>query len=763
MRLAFKSAEDSPLTGGAKARPVLAFQSAWRRVAGLSLGLLLAFSARAVETRVWNQSDQLDFARGTEKNLSIRSDGHIRLAPAMRELDSTSVPYLWAVAEDSKGTVYYSGGAPTGSTTKVFALASGGKPRVLAEIPGLEVHALAIDGQDRVYAAVLPDAKIYRIDSAGKAQLFFDPKCKYVWAMSFDKNGNLFVATGDAGLIFKVGPDGKGSKFYDSEETHARSMLIEDDGSLIVGTEPGGLVMRISPQGKSFVLYQTSKREVTAVAERGGVIYAASVGNKTLPVLVSGAAPVLPSNPPATTAAGTPRTGATPPSLPPPVGSLSAAVVGGSEVVRIDKDGFAERVWSSPTDLAYALAFDGAGRPLIGTGNRGLIYRLDSVQISTQLINIAPTQVTAFHQGRNNTLYAVTGNVGSLFAIAPELAKEGMLTSEVLDGREFTYWGKVHCLYQGAAGTVRLETRSGNLSNPETNWSDWTRVELPREGGQIASPPARFLQSRLRLEGGGGPESLEVSSIDIAYEAKNIAPHVNQIEVAPFNYRQPATNAALERSLQPSGSPTTLTLPAVGTRRSGAGSGASSEGGGSATLQYSKGFVTLRWTASDSNGDPLVFKVEIRPKSGGPWRMLGEKIADRFYAFDSAAFPDGQYVARISASDIEGNVPSEALSGWLESDPFTIDNTPPELMDVKVGRASGQTREVSFTAKDAWSWIDRATYSVDGHDWTLLNPLNRVTDSQTLSYRISAEAGQTLAIRVFDEDDNVSVKQLQVQ
>ena len=59
-----------------------------------------------------------------------------------------------------------------------------------------------------------------------------------------------------------------------------RSMLIEDDGNLIVGTEPSGLVLRISPQGQAFVLYQTNKREVTAVAERDGVVYAAAVGNK---------------------------------------------------------------------------------------------------------------------------------------------------------------------------------------------------------------------------------------------------------------------------------------------------------------------------------------------------------------------------------------------------------------------------------------------------------------------------------------------------
>ncbi len=124
---------------------------------------------------------------------------------------------------------------------------------------------------------------------AARPQLFFDPHCKYVWAMAFDHSGNLFVATGDSGLIYRVAPDGKGSKFFDTEETHARSMIIDAAGNLIVGTEPGGLVLRITPSGQSFVLYQTNKREVTAVAEHDGLIYASAIGNKPVSVSVTGA------------------------------------------------------------------------------------------------------------------------------------------------------------------------------------------------------------------------------------------------------------------------------------------------------------------------------------------------------------------------------------------------------------------------------------------------------------------------------------------
>ncbi|HMF75676.1 MAG TPA: hypothetical protein VK604_08455 [Bryobacteraceae bacterium] len=734
--------------------------SGLRRAAVLLL-LVAPTLCIASDTRVWEQSDQSDFARGTPKNLSIRSDGHITLAPEFKELDSTNDPYLWAVAQDSKGTLYYAGGAPTGASTKVYALTPGGKAKTLTELSGLEVHALAVDAQDRLYAAVLPDAKIYRIDPAnkegGKPQLFFDAKCKYIWSMAFDKSGDLFVATGDAGIIYKVTPDGKGTQFFDTQETHARSMVLDEAGNLIVGTEPGGLILRISPQGKGFVLYQANRREVTAVAERDGLVYAAAVGNKPVSVSVTGPAPVLPANQPLVTGSGAPRTGAPPPTLPPAVGSLSAAVAGGSEVYRIQSDGFAERIWNSPTDIVYAVAIDASGKPLLGSGNKGVIYRVDSDQLSTELLNTPPTQVTAFLQGKNGLVYAATGNVGNLYSIGPGLQASGSLVSEVLDANAFTRWGKVHLTSLQHGGAIGFETRSGNLNRPENNWSPWAAVKVSELGGPVQSPPARFLQYRITLNKSSSGESPDLSIVDIAYLPKNVAPKVQQIEMAPFNYRLAPSSQSLERSVQSSGSPSLLTLPAVGQKRS-APPATSLDSGGASTLQYSKGFVTARWSASDVNGDPLLYKVEIRGKNETGWRLLKDKLLDRYFAFDGSAFPDGRYVVRVTVSDESGNTPADALTSSLESESFIIDNTPPEVLNVST---TGNT--VKFTAKDALSWVDKAEYSMNGGDWILLAPDNFVTDSQVLTFTVAAKGGDLVAVRVFDDNDNVIVKQVAVK
>jgi hypothetical protein len=706
----------------------------------------------AVDTHVWEQSEQADFARGTPKNLSIRSDGHLTLAPQFKELDSTTDPYLWAVAQDSKGVLYYAGGAPTGASAKIYALTAGEKPHVFAEVPGLEVHALAMDSHDRLYAAVLPDAKIYRIEN-GKPQLFFDAKCKYIWAIAFDKSGNLFVATGDSGLIYKVAPDGTGAKFFDTEETHVRSMVIDGEGNLIVGTEPSGLILRVTPAGKGFVLYQANKREVTAVAERGGIIYAAAVGNKPSGALAAtpSASPVPagPANPPASATA--PHAISAPATLPPLVNSLSASVSGGSEVYRIQKDGFAEKLWSSASDVAYAIAFDAQGRPLVGTGNKGVIHRLDSEQMSTSLLNVPPTQVTSFLEGKNGIVYATTGNVGNLYSIGPGMEHTGTFESEVLDAAEFATWGKIHITSALHGGSVGIVTRSGNVNHPESNWTPWSKVDVSELGGQIHSQAARYLQYRLTLSKSAAGESPELSAIDIAFLPKNVAPKVQQIEIAPFNYRQAPSTQSLERSIQPSGSPTSITLPAVGQKRSS--SAGLEVGAGAATLQYSKGFLTVRWNANDPNGDQLVFKVELHAENDSVWRVLKDKLLDHYFAFDTTSFPDGKYLVRVTASDAPSNTPTAVLSSSLESENFTIDNTPPVITI-----NSAIAKALKFNAKDALSWIDKAEYSLDGGEWIALVPDNLVTDSQSLDYTITANPGQMVSIRAYDENDNVSAK-----
>jgi hypothetical protein len=726
--------------------------------------LAIAATAFSVETTIWQQDDSSDFTRGSIKNLSVRSDGQLTLGPSFRQLADLSTPYLWAVVQDSKGTLFCAGGAPTGTTAEIFAVTPEGKSRKFAQLAGLEIHAMAIDRQDRLYAATSPDSKIYRIGHDGKPQLFFDTKAKYVWAMAFDASGNLYAATGDQGIIYKIAPDGKGVEFFHTEEAHARSMIIAGNGDLIVGTEPGGYILRITPSGKSFVLFQTAKREVTAVAEHDGKFYAAAAGGRPSqkPASIQPSIPVVTSTPGAVrvTVAGQPAAQQVHPAAPsqsPPSLQTGPATIGGSDFYRIDPDGFAEQLWSSPEEIVYAIAFDQQGRPILGTGNHGMIYRVDSATTYTQLVNAPPTQVTGFLKGRNGTLYAVTGNVGQLYAMGPGFEKIGSVESEVLDAGSFAYWGKVHLTCDLHGGKAEIETRSGNVNRPQKNWSDWAKIEMTSAGGQVSSVPARFLQYRLTLSAASDGKTPDVNAVQIAYLPKNIAPLVQAIEIEDPNYKSSATPNFLERKTVASGSPASITVPALGSRRNAPNFSPSSASG--LTLQYDKGYITARWNAKDENDDMLEYRVELQGEGESVWRLLNDKLTDSHFSFDSSAFADGKYKLRVTASDAPSNTPANALTASLVSDPFLIDNTPPQVESQSQAEEDGKV-VIRFTAKDSLSWIAKVEYSVNGGGWTLLEPKNRVSDSQQLNYELRLPrpaSQQVVAVRVFDNSDNETV------
>ncbi|MGH9583104.1 MAG: hypothetical protein ACRD4O_09240, partial [Bryobacteraceae bacterium] len=425
-----------------------------------------------------------------------------------------------------------------------------------------------------------------------------------------------------------------------------------------------------------------------------------------------------------------------------PAHVLAAELSGGSNFYRIGADGSADRMWSSPAALVYAIGFDAAGRPLLGTGNKGIIYRIDSDQLSTELLNAPPAQVTAFLRGKNGVVYAVTGNVGNVYAIGPGLANSGTVVSEAFDAGGFSYWGKVHLISRG--GTIGVETRSGNTGNPENGWSAWSKVTKSGTGGQIESPAARFLQYRLAFASGSA-DSPELTAVDVAYLPKNIAPKVREIQIAPYNYRESPSNLN-ERIEEPSGSPATLALPALGQKGSVAQTPVM-ESSGIAVLRYQKGYLTFRWDASDPNGDPLLYKVEIKNEKAPFWRLLKDHLRDQYYSFDSATLPDGKYVARVTASDAPANTPRTALSSALVSDPFVIDNTPPVLMLDSVAK-NGAERVLKLTARDALSWVVKAQYSMDGGSWRLLAPVSKVSDARELEYEVTGKAGRMAAVRV---------------
>ena len=745
------------------------------------LSLSQAKPVLADGTRSWEQSRFEDLIKGTATGVAIRSEGGIELAPAFKLLYATPSTYIWAVAADEAGNAYVATGAPA----RVYRITPDGKAAIIFEPQELQVQTLEVGPGGVIYAATAPDGKVYKIehkpgekseivksepkseaksdrngdkdaakdpakpalDSSWSSSVYFSPGTKYIWDLLLDKAGNLFVATGDHGEIYKVTPRGDHSLFFKSDETHIRVLALDPKGNLIAGTDGSGLVYRISPAGEGFVLYSAPKKEITALTlDRNGNIYAAGVGEKkTGSGNISSSAPTPLVS--AATSAPTP-TGATAPGLtittaltpvqsgpfPAPGGSAT----GGSDVYRIAPDGSPSRIWSSHEDIVYALAFDGHDRLLAGTGNRGHVFCISGQDEFSDLLKAPASQITGFAKAPGGGLYAASSNLGKIFVLGAGPENEGTYESDVFDAKIFSRWGRVE--FRGL-GNVDLLVRSGNVDNPDRNWSTWKKVDLGKDD-EMGVPAARYAQWKAVLHAGTAKPTID--SVTLNYLAKNVAPEIDDVSVQIGTRYQPllrSSGLSLGTDLSgSSGSHFESPVPSV----------------------HDRDAIGVKWSAHDENDDQMVYSVYYRGDGEGRWLLLKDNLSDKAYSFDASLLPDGGYIVRVVASDAPSHSPGEALTAEKVSRRFEVDTTPPRIENL-IASVEGPEIHVRFRAADGFSTIKRAEYSVDAGEWKYVEPVGQLSDAKTEEYDFKATpeaakdaaAEHVVVVRVYDKYDNM--------
>ncbi len=744
-----------------------------RKTLALLLIVLFIFTlsvlALAEGTRTWEQSKFEELTKGTAKGIALRSEGGLELAPAFKALATTASTYIWSIASDAAGNVY----AAAGSPARVYRITPDGQSTTIFEPQELQVQALVVAKDGIVFAATAPDGKVYRLESAKgekantkaswSATPYFDPGSKYIWDMVLDNTGALYVATGDHGEIFKVSSSGQHALFFQSDEVHIRVLALDPKGNLIAGSDGSGLIYRIAPHGEAFVLYSAPKKEITALAiDTAGNIYAAAAGEKHAGAATPGMGiTVAPAqNPPGpggnltiTSAPAAPMA-----TFPAP----GAGATGGSEIYRIAPDGAPSRLWSSHDDLVYALGFDQRGRLLAGTGNRGHIFAINGVDDFTDLIKASATQITAFAAASGGGLYASSSNLGKIFVLGPGLESEGTYESDVFDARVFSLWGRISVRSSGnlagkSAGNSNYElyARSGNVDNPDRNWSPWTKVDLAA-GSELKIPPARFVQWKTVLHAGN--PAPRVDDVLLNYLPKNVAPEIDEIIVQPGFHYQPIPRVTGSEPPAPGQPRFDPPPPAVRDRDS----------------------IGVRWQAHDDNDDQLVFTVYYRGEGESRWLLLKNNLYDRYYSFDASLLPDGGYTVKVVASDAPSHSPGEALYAERVSSRFEIDSTAPVIDKLTATFDDKQTSDkqigkqihVRFRASDSFSPIKRAEYSLDGGDWQFVEPVGQLSDSKTEDYdfRVTVPAVEAapplmdnsiandhvIVVRAYDRFDNLA-------
>ena len=743
--------------------------------------LAIATTAGAEHTRYWRQSTYEEFQKGTAKGVAVRSDGKLELAPKFTPLADADASYLMALRLDPKGTVYAAGGSPA----KVFRWDGSGKPTTVFESSELSAQAIAFDSKGTLFVATSPDGKVYKVTSPGEKNVFFETKTKYIWDLAFGSDGMLYIATGDKGQVYRVAPDGKGELFYASDEAHIRTLTFDNKGNLIVGTEPNGRVLRLTadPAKKTaakkddegiatgFVIYETAKREVTSVAVApDGTIYASAIGDKQKGTTQGGISIISPGGTQGVviSSGNTPainqgvQTAATP--------FIPFPALFSSAIYKISPDGVPEELWNSRDDVVYALGLNADGRLLAGTGNNGALLAIDGRGVYAQLAKSGAAQITGIAKNPNGKIYLCTANPGKLISVGPEHESEGTFESQSFDAKLLSKWGRLNwwsapvpesAKNKIAAPHIEFYVRSGNTEDPGREWSKW-HGPYTKPDTNVEAPPARFAQWKAVLRDGEGDG---IDWVTLAYEPHNVAPVIDGIALQDPGVRaqsplvisagQAQTVQLKTPPAQSSGSPV-IQMQSIQTKIEVPPQG-----------YVEQGYQSVLWTAHDDNEDELRFTVYYRGESEKDWKLLKDKLDQKFYAWDSTALPDGAYYLKIVASDAPSNPPAQALTAERESDRFVVDNTPPDILNLQSAPGGNGSLVVRFSAQDKTSAIARAQYSVDGLDWILLAPANGISDSLTEQYEITlpdlSPGEHTIAVRAYDRFENVGSAKLTIK
>ncbi len=682
------------------------------------LAVLSAGAAGATETQWWTVNSAADHAKSETRGVVVRPDGTLEPGPETRSVPLDSLRTVWAMARLADGSV-----ALAGDRGRIDRWVPGQGVRPWARLGAGQVLALAADG-DGVIAGMGPNGRLYRVGAKGDTTLLARTNERYVWGIAPGRPGSWWIATGTRGRLYRWAA-GKLTLVLDTEESNLTSLVTDGRGGAIAGGDSRGRVYGVAEDGEARTLFDANEDEIRALArDAQGVVWAAALAGSAT------------TN---TDAPGDDDDGPAP---------QRTAVSGARAVLyRLQPDSAAALWWTSPQPFVFALAPTAQG-VAAATGNRAGVFRIEGSNAASQLAAPRVGQVTALQPLPDGTVLAATSNPASLLVMGPGRAARGEVHSDVLDARRFSRFGRIRWAGRGA---VTFETRTGNGEEPDTTWSRWQPTSGP--ANRIASPSGRFAQWKAVL----GSGDARVDEVAVSWRDQNLPPRLEELSVAP------QAQGVREGEMGTRSEAVTQTL--TGGQKVEYSITTSNQKALRELPLWARGLRTLQWRAADPNNDPLRFRVEVRRDPDGPWIEIGKDLEATLFTWNTVTLPDGRYRVRVTASDERGNAVGEERTSQITSEPFHVDNTPPEVAALSA-RATGGVVRVEGEARDAASPIWRLEVAVDDGDWRSVAPVSGLADTESAAFAFDWKglaAGEHLvSVRAVDLAGNSATRAVPV-
>ncbi len=667
-----------------------------------ALALLAATpSAWAVHPQSWKFADEAAYASGHFHGVVVNNYGNLALSRHLKALlPKTGFDFINAIAVSSHGDIWF-GTSPKGQVYRMV----NGKPVAEYGPPKAsdQVLSLAFEKNGKLLVAACGSkAQLVELtpNAGGKATartIFQNSSVKYIWSILPLPDGSIILATGPHGQVWDISPGGKAKILLKTGVHNVTSLATASDGSVLAGTDGPGLVIRINPKtGKSYVLMSANHAEISTLAVDGdGDIFAATAsphrakldGGVFKPVLHPNGRPVavgsgiqLPGKKGkagkkahGAAAAGAVKPGAKRTRIPGPFpsagGDDSASTepaVKSNVVYQISPSGRV-RVLLKVPDMVLSMIYV-KHHLILGLGGHGRLLSYDPfTQTETLLERLKQQDLLSLAETGNDRLLIGTANQGQIYQLTSQAQLTGNYVSKVLDAKLPSNWGAAHIIAKVPAGAaVDIQTRSGNVRDVKTSakfWSRWTSWMPANSYRKISSPPARFLQFRLRLKRSAKGASPIIRSTCISYQHISVPPVLSSVQT---HYQSKPAHAVL-----------------------------------------------VKWKANDPDGDTLQYTVKYRQKGIPVWIRIAKNISAHHYLWQLAGIPDGYYRVKVIASDAPDNTPSTTQSVARESRRILVDNTAPRIADLKWRQAADGRIVVTGVASDKLSPITAVSLQVD--------------------------------------------------
>ncbi|MHC4996471.1 MAG: hypothetical protein ACYTGQ_15600, partial [Planctomycetota bacterium] len=629
-----------------------------------------------------------------------------------RTIELPDTRYVWdVVARD--GRLYLATGTE-GRVVAIDTTANNPEPVVALQTKQENVLCLDIDSEGRLYAGTDGEGLIYRITPQGNGYstfVLYDAAEPEIGALLVMSDGTVYAGTADAkqarpGRLEKARTEARGRPEQPAAEPKIPNQppkpspnpdaaepatetpteadkpqpTAENDPVETPAVEPGAeapvTAEAVRPTPEQYdELREAISQRLDEASESGAITLQAS-----------------PSSP-----RSRPSSGPQPASRPSTSRRPGAAPTkAGNAIYQINPEGFVHEVFR---ESVMILRLARAGQSLlVTTGNEGQVWRVNpQLEEVTILADLDSQQVPSLlNLGEGNVLIGAA-NPGLLTTLGSGFAKSGSITSEALDAKQISLWGKFQITARTPEGSaLQLQTRSGNVTDPEAgSWSDWSDpIDVNIAAGssdylEVPSPTARFLQYRLILNS-NGTTTPTVQRISLKYLMPNLRPTITSIKTTYTAPRhRPAPSSSSSSSTSSSSAPTD---------------------------PQPLSSMKVEWQATDPNSDKLTYTLEAR-LGNGPFVTIAKDLTATNYDWQTNTTPDGRYTLRVIASDGNDNVPSQALTSTRRSDPVIVDNTAPRFDKLAVNSSLDKTN-VSGVAIDGLTPLAEIRYNVDsGKDW----------------------------------------------